>query len=201
MRLILGLLLGAMTACAGLYASATYYFSDYFVSEHITATAELQNTVVALEKLQTNLEKHPELSQVNVCPLLCKPSQYQMLYGGKANKVSSLTAYLQNFSKTAANDPGFLLDLLYVQGSMTPVEDSGFFTWLKEVPQDPNLDWQARASLSSRLAITGPRLVLALRDARSNSRKVDLLWGLRESCKKSSEREMVESQCVRVLVQ
>lgn len=193
MKLILGLLLGALTASAYLYASAAYYFSDYFVSEKISATAELQDTVVALEKLQKQLSEYPELHKADVCSMICKNSQYQMLYGSKVtNKVLSLSSYLQQAKKKAAQDPGFLLDLMYVDGSMSPIENSGFFTWLREIPREEiQMEWKQKATLSSRLAMTAPKLALALKDARVNTRRVDALTELRRSCSPKNQGEVV----------
>lgn len=200
MKFLLGVISGTLVTLGALYGTLTYYFSDYIVSEKILSSPELQNSIATLGSLQEKLRKIPEIEDVPFCTVICKPSPYLNNQGSReVNKVKALDADLQNRGRKVADDPGFLLDMYYVQKAMLPIQDSGFFNWLKSVPAEKSDLWQDQAGLSSQLAMTAPRLVLALQQVQIHLQVIGQLRTLRQECKPKNHEE-IQEKCNQALL-
>lgn len=194
MKFTLGLLSGLVVATLSLFFGMSYFFTDYLAQEKIVPSEDLGASLQAFSDFFQELEKYPEHKAVDLCERICAPSDYQFMVGRKAvRKVESLRYYLQQHRKKSFKDPEFLLDLVYVQGSMTPLRGSGLFEFLTSLPLS-SAGWPEKILLSSSLAMTSPRILFAMKDANENDRKLRSLRQLRDSCKSTEETEIVQ-QC------
>ena len=198
MKFLLGTLTGTLLTLLSVYGLLTYSISEYIVTEKVLSSSEWQNSLATLQNLQEQLKKYSE-EKKDLCQVICQKSSYWESYGQKpANKVRSLERDLQARGKASFKDPGFLLDLLYVNHAMFPIEQAGFFSWLKSVPAEVSPQWNGKANLSSDLALTAPRLLWALQSVQDNLRILFDLRELRNSCTPKNHSE-IQSSCAGVL--
>lgn len=195
MKFLFGVLCGTLLTLASVYLLVTYSISEYVVTEKVLTSSEWQNSLATLQNLQEQLKKYSGEEKL-LCPVICNKSAYWENYGQKpTNKVRALGRDLQARGKASFKDPGFLLDLMYVDRAMFPIEQSGFFTWLKSVPSEMSPQWENNASLSSNLALAAPRLLWALQSVQDNLKGIVELRDLRDSCTPKNHEE-VQQACL-----